>query len=86
MMFADVTVKSFVVGLCLTTALALLDSIAAPAAALCVLFPDVRAAAAVELAGDDCISACRASESLRRFQIKVAPWGVKSGSQSLRRF
>ena len=59
--------KSFLIGLCLATGLALLDSISAPVPAMCVVFPDLRAAA-VEVPGDDCVSVCRISASRRLAQ------------------
>jgi hypothetical protein len=56
--------KSFLIGLCLATGLALLNSMSAPLPAMCLVFPDLRAAAA-EMTGDDCVSACRLSASRR---------------------
>ena len=53
--------KSFVGGLCLAAGLALLESIAAPSTAMCILnlFPDLRAEASAQPGKDDCIAACR---------------------------
>ncbi len=53
--------KSFLGGLCLAAGLALLDSAVAPASTLCVVFPDLAAAAAAEPVGADCVAACRSS-------------------------
>jgi hypothetical protein len=64
----DVTVKSFAGGLCLAVGLALLDSIAAPSAAMCVVFPDLRAVVTSEVAPDNCISACRKTRLVRLAQ------------------
>jgi hypothetical protein len=57
--------KSFLGGLCLATGLALLNSISASPAAMCVIFPDLRAAVATQPVEDDCIRACRMGRSRR---------------------
>ncbi len=60
--------KSFLIGLCLATGLALLDSFAAPPTAMCLVFPDLRAFATAEVAEDDCVSVCRMSAGRRSTQ------------------